>query len=155
MGTRVPVCSVLTFGVLLTCAGCAGQNPLPSFFPQLSKPPDAQDGEAMKPLPDAPACKGAEKCAAHLRKLVADPKRSWLGERQGPGAYADGTRLFAYRVLKPKLSCAELAKAYQETSAVLPELKGETHAATRRLMAQVDAELRAERRRRCKRAGKS
>lgn len=155
MWSSIPVSASLAFGVLLTLGGCTGQTSLPTFFPQLGKVTEEPPPEAKKEPPEAPACKGAEKCAAHLRKLVSNPKRDWVGQRHAPEAYTDGTRLFAYRALKPKLTCAELARAYAETREAAPALKGDAHAATRKLMADVSAELRAERQRRCKATPKS
>lgn len=155
MHARVQVRIGFALGLALAGGGCAGQTSLPNLFPIFGKPPEVQEAEPKKAPPEQPACKGAEKCAALLRKLVADPKRTWVGQRQPPAAYSDGTRLFAYRALKPKLNCPELVRAVEETTAALPELAGDTFAATRKLMAQVNAELRSERARRCKPAAKS
>lgn len=155
MCTRNPVRLALVVGILSTVSGCSGQPSLPTLFPQLGKPAEEKPPEAKAEPQEPPACKGAEKCAAHLKKLVANPKREWIGKRQSPAAYSDGTRLFAYRVLKGKLTCAELARALQETREAAPTLQGGEHAGTRKLMAQVSAELRAERQQRCKPAGKS
>ena len=65
-------------------------------------------------------------------------------------AYADGTRLFAYRVLKRRLTCEELRRAQAETRDLVPAMGAPEHAATRRLTQQVADELRAERLRRCR-----
>lgn len=152
MWSRSQVSAAFAFGVLLTVGGCSGPTSLPAIFPQLGKLTEEPPPEAKKESQEAPPCKGAEKCAAHLRKLVSNPKRDWVGQKHGPDAYTDGTRLFAYRALKPKLTCSELARAYTETREAAPALKGETHAATRKLMAEVSNELRAERLKRCKTA---
>lgn len=155
MWSSIRVSAALAFGVLLTLGGCSGQTSLPMIFPQLGKMSEEPPADAKKEPQEAPVCKGAEKCAAHLRKLVSNPKRDWVGQRHGPEAYTDGTRLFAYRALKPKLTCAELARAYAETRETAPALKGEAHAATRKLMTEVSGELRAERQKRCKSKAKS
>jgi len=86
-----------------------------------------------------------------------NPKRGWVGEHQSPAAYIDGTRLFAYRALRTKLSCRELNLALTETRTVSKSLAGEVPGAsadqisrTRALNSQVEGELLRERGVRCK-----
>ena len=53
-------------------------------------------------------CAPPQQCAVQLTVLVDDPKRDWVGQPQSADGYADGTRLFAYRALRKKLTCGEL-----------------------------------------------
>lgn len=143
--------ALLATVVSLGVSGCAG-NSGPSLFPLLGKAPEEE------PKPEAkaqPGCKTAEKCAGVLRKLVSGPSRTWIGKTQPPEAYDDGTRLFAYRALRRKMTCEELDRAYEETRAAMPALKGETHAGSRTLMGKVNGELRAERLQRCRTKSKA
>ena len=52
-----------------------------------------------------------------LKAMIADPGRSWIAHAQSPKEYANGTRLFAYRALRDKLSCAEITSALNEIDA--------------------------------------
>jgi hypothetical protein len=142
-------------------ASCSGSTP--GLLPSLGNAPQ-QDEAKVEPgakKPEAakkdakPACKTTETCAGVLRKLVDNPNRAWVGKAQPPAAYDDGTRLFAYRALRPKLTCAELARAIDETRAAMREAQGTGHASSRALMTQVNAELRSERQHRCKATAKA
>ena len=89
--------------------------------------------------------------------MVDSPKRGWVGQQQAPAAYADGTRLFAYRALRTKLSCRELSAAITEVKATSKSLAGEVPGVTpdqisrtRSLSGQVEGELSKERGVRCK-----
>jgi hypothetical protein len=91
-----------------------------------------------------------------LKALVEDPKRSWIGHRLPPPEYADGLRQYAYRVLRAKLDCRELATALDEIGAVtrlyrdpVPGVAPEQIARVRALNVKVQAELRAEHSSRC------
>lgn len=139
--------SVLSLGL----SACAGSS-APSLFPLLGKAPEEEPKPETKVQP---GCKTAEKCAGVLRKLVSGPKRDWIGKAQPADAYDDGTRLFAYRALRRKMTCDELERAYEETRAAMPALKGETHAGSRTLMGKVNGELRAERLQRCRAKSKA
>ena len=73
-----------------------------------------------KPAPARPAnwkggdCTTPDQCAFVLKSMVDDPSRSWMRQRASDAAYANGTRQFAYRALRPTLSCTELAHAYDD-----------------------------------------
>lgn len=89
-------------------------------------------------------------CVA-VERLIDDPTRSWIGKRPTATVYANGTRLFAYRALRAKLSCSELTLALEETQAAASSLNGgiagltlDQVAGVRTLNAQVEGELRAE-----------
>ncbi len=130
--------------------GCSGTTGLP-LLPGL-KQEQAEDAKPEKPA--EPTCKTAQACASVLRKLVAQPNRDWIGSEQPPERYADGTRLFAYRALRRKMTCAELDRAVAETRDARPKLQGEALAGTRTLMGKVNTELRAEHLARCRSKGK-
>lgn len=89
--------------------------------------------------------------------MVESPQRGWVGQQQAPSAYADGTRLFAYRALRTKLSCRELSAALNEVRAASKSLAGDVPGVsadqisrTRTLNSQVEGELAKERGVRCK-----
>jgi hypothetical protein len=89
--------------------------------------------------------------------MIDDPKRSWVGRPQPAGAYASGTRLFAYRALRKRLSCRELGMAVDEVRAASKSLAGpvpgmtpDQVTRTRALCSQVESELTKERAGRCR-----
>lgn len=143
-------------------AGCAA-----SSNPDASGPPGLLDKllATTTPAPDnAPAhtaehenCGTPAQCRVALKKMVDSPKRGWVGQQQAPAAYTDGTRLFAYRALRTKLSCRELSAAITEVKATSKSLAGEVPGVkpdqasrTRALIGQVEGELAKERGVRCK-----
>ena len=98
------------------------------------------------------ACGTPDSCAAQLKKLVNDPKRDWILERQSAEAYANGTRLFAYRLLRKRLTCGELKGALEDTSAAQSLLGAPNHQRARALTTAVAKELKSEHERRCRRS---
>jgi hypothetical protein len=98
---------------------------------------------------DADTCPTPQECAAQLKILVSDPMRGWVGQPQSPDGYANGTRLFAYRALKKKLTCDELGRALTEMEAASPSLQTARYDTARKLMSEVRHELGAERTKRC------
>ena len=100
-------------------------------------------------------------CVARLRRLVAGPDRSWIGRPEQPASFADGTRLFAYRALRTKLGCRDLALALadvrastrllQSASGIAPERVQKANA----LAADIAAELGSEHNLRCKAMGQA
>jgi len=106
--------------------------------------------------PDLPTCEGGSDCATLLKSLVESPNRSWVGQPQSPADHATGTRLFAYRALRDRLSCPELSTARSEIEAASAAFKapvgGISATQAKRVLAlnaAVNDELRAEQRRRC------
>jgi hypothetical protein len=100
--------------------------------------------------PQSDSCPTPQECALELKRLVADPKRDWIGRPQSARAYANGTRLFAYRILRKKLTCEELHLALDDTktaSALLQEAHFEHE---RLLAADVLRELHGEHSKRCR-----
>ena len=124
--------------VMLLSAGCTNPGGTPPPGPALASSP-----------PEADVCGNPEACAAWLRKAVKSPNRDWVGKLQSPDAYGNGTRLFAYRMLRKKLSCGELGLALGELGTASNTLHSERHARARKLATDVTAELQAERTRRC------
>ena len=143
---------MLAVALATSLTSCAGSSP--GLLPLLGSAPQEEakaKADVAPAKPDAkPACKSTETCAKVLRKLVQDPNREWVGKAQPASAYNDGTRLFAYRALRPKLSCAELSRAIGETRGAMREMQATAPAGSRALMTQVNAELRSERQHRCK-----
>jgi hypothetical protein len=118
---------------------------------------------SIKPTTKAPtsheagSCATAEQCALLLRLMVDDPTRGWMSERPSPAVYANGTRLFAYRALRAKLSCSELALALEETreaaksfSTAPGGVESNQVMRVRAMSIQVASELQSERDVRCK-----
>ena len=82
--------------------------------------------------------------------MVADPKRDWIGQPRSPEAYANGTRLFAYRALRKTLTCNELKRGLDDINAARPLLEPARYARAQALMTEVARELNSERGKRCR-----
>jgi hypothetical protein len=111
---------------------------------------------AGTPPQDEAGCTSVDKCANVLRAMVAGPDRKWIARPASPTVLANGVRLFAYRALKPKLSCPELAAALTEVetaaqafSGPIANLDPEQAGRARTLSVEVGDELTAENARRC------
>jgi hypothetical protein len=109
------------------------------------------------PEPDKTGCGSAAECKSVLKSLIESPDRSWIGQRPPPDAYANGTRLFAYRALRKQLTCGELGQAVDELSevagafgAAVPGMSPDQASRTKALSSQVQGELAKERQGRCK-----
>lgn len=105
---------------------------------------------------DEASCIGVETCAAVLKAMVASTDRTWIDRPAAPAVLANGVRLFAYRALRSKLNCGELATALSEVEAAqrgfsgpVGDLEPEQVQRVRGLSVEVGGELRAERARRC------
>src|SRR5438034_1239495 len=127
----------------LFLSGCATQDGtmLFSFGAPESNPPAA----------DSDACGTPQDCAAHLKRLVKEPNRDWIGVPQSPDGYSNGTRLFAYRVLRKKLNCSELQRAVEDTKAAMTSLDALPYNRARALAGEVTRELASEQSKRCSR----
>lgn len=132
---------------LLMHCGCSGPTGA-SMFPGNLFGEQASSYDAAA----ADTCSSADKCAAELKKMVKDPKRDWIGQPQSPDAYANGTRLFAYRALRKTLTCNELKRALEDINAARPSLEPTRYARALTLMTEVARELDAERGKRCRAA---
>jgi len=139
---RFDICSSgVIFGLLLSGCASSGGFSLFSLDPSPEKP---------APTAEASSCPTPEACASQLKKMVGDPKRDWIGQPQSPDDYANGTRLFAYRALRKKLTCKELKGAIEDTRAAASLLQSPHHERARALTNTVAHELKAEQDRRCK-----
>ncbi|MBO0764338.1 MAG: hypothetical protein J2P50_07100 [Hyphomicrobiaceae bacterium] len=141
----------------LLLAGCAASSSqsASSLLNDMLEP--WPEGSAPVAEPDAGGCSTAQQCKVVLKALIDSPDRSWIGQRQPPDAYANGTRLFAFRALRKQLTCSELVKAGAELSAATKSLGGpvssmtpEQVSRTRTLSSEVGIELAKERERRCR-----
>jgi hypothetical protein len=153
------------FAGLILLAGCSSPtSQTSSIFGNLIGPD--VDGKSASPTPvAAPAraqpppggCESAAQCSAVLKTMIKSPDRGWVGQRQPPGTYANGTRLFAYRALRRQLTCGELSLAVNELAAASRSLNGPVSgmtpdqvSRTRDLSSQVEGELTREREGRCR-----
>jgi hypothetical protein len=132
-------------GLLLTVllAGCAGSNGF-SLFAGVTEP------ENEPASADAGGCPTPEACTVELKKMVSEPRRDWIGRPQSAEAYANGTRLFAYRALRKKLTCGELKTALDDTSSAAALLQAPHQERARTLATTVSRELKSEHDRRCR-----
>jgi hypothetical protein len=63
---------------------------------------------------DSAPCSAGGSCMNQLKRMVDGTNRTWIGRPEPPQQFADGTRLFAYRALRPNLTCRELSLALTE-----------------------------------------
>jgi hypothetical protein len=146
----------------LLLAGCTSVDGPSStgILDNLFAPPVA---EAPPPPPprtrevDKTACGSAAQCSGVLKTMIESPDRGWVGKQQAPHTYANGTRLFAYRALRTKLTCNELSLAVDEVRAASRSLgrpvqgmSASDLSRTRALTVQVEGELSKERSGRCR-----
>jgi len=152
--------AVCLTGILLL-AGCASPDGATSagildglFAAPTGEPPPAppRAREAEKA-----SCGSAAQCKGVLKTMIESPDRGWIGTQQSPDAYANGTRLFAYRALRTKLTCNELTLAVGEMRAAtklfdrpVAGMSPDQLSRTRALSAQVETELTRERAGRCR-----
>jgi len=105
---------------------------------------------------DEASCTDVYACASVLKAMIADPARVWIKRPASPAVLANGVRLFAYRALREKLACHELAAASTEVEAATTAFRWGVAGVTaeqadraRTLSADVGQELQAEGARRC------
>ena len=151
--------SCVVGALFLSACTATTENQAPDTSPSLLEKlfADPSLGEKPAAANKKESCGTAVQCRAVLKGMINDPKRSWVGQRQTAVAYADGTRLFAYRGLRAKLSCTELALAINEIQAMAKSfvepvagVAPDQASRTRALSRQVEGELVKERARRCK-----
>ena len=150
--------SLLLAGLVLAgCAANGNSSSPPSLLDKLL--PKAPAESNVAPSAENESCGTPAQCRSALKKMVDSPKRGWVGQQQAPGAYTNGTRLFAYRALRTKLTCGELSLALKEVRAVSKALAGDVPGTspdqatrTRALSGQVETELSHERGSRCARS---
>ncbi len=153
----------------------AWREPPPAEKAPLPKPATAEPRKAPakavaktpQPQPAEPkvaggeaTCTGVETCGPVLKAMVSGPDRSWVRQPAPPNVIANGVRLFAYRALKPALTCGELSAALSEATRAaqtfakpVAGLEPERAARVKQLSAEVADELSAERARRCPQDG--
>lgn len=102
------------------------------------------------------ACADGGDCMAQLKRMVDGTNRTWVGRAEPPQQFADGTRLFAYRALRPKLNCRELSLALTEIDTSSKRLQDPASAVSAdraervtALAADVAGELKTEHAGRC------
>jgi len=105
---------------------------------------------------DESSCTNVDACASVLKTMIADPSRAWMKRPAPPAVLINGVRLFAYRALREKLACDELAVAATEVEAAavafrwgIAGVSTEQADRARSLSAEVGQELHAEGVRRC------
>jgi hypothetical protein len=139
---------------LLLLAGCTSNGPpTAGILDGLIGPP----APALAPEPEKSGCGTATQCKGVLKTMIDSPDRGWIGKRQSPDTYANGTRLFAYRALRKQLTCRELTLAVDEVRAVsksfdspVPGMAPDQLSRTQALTTQVEGELAKERAGRCR-----
>jgi hypothetical protein len=102
------------------------------------------------------ACVNVEQCASVLKAMIDDPDRAWINWPASATTLANGVRLFAYRSLRPKLTCSQLSTALHEVTTasvafvgLVPSLQPGQVGRARELSGKVEVELKAERAARC------
>jgi hypothetical protein len=129
--------------------------------PAASAPAPANQPQRMQSATVAATagCRDAAACDGLLRTLVEGRDRSWILGPPTPQAHVSGVRMFAYRALRPRLTCGELAVGIEEMRSVPNALAtkpaGTTTGDVERaldLAARVQEELRTERESRCRTA---
>ena len=107
-------------------------------------------------------CSMPDQCAFVLKTMVDDPSRRWMKERPSEATYANGTRQFAYRVLRSTLGCAELAyasgdmeAAHRASKVPPPGVSIDRIVRVRALNAEVARELQQEMAARCPQHGRA
>src|SRR5688572_29715661 len=105
MRGRIAIASLV--GLLLTgCSQSSSQTAgifggLAGPVEEKSAPPAPPAAQVAAPTARAQAdrgsCGSADQCRHMLKTMIDSPDRGWIGQRQSPDAYANGTRLFAYR----------------------------------------------------------
>lgn len=94
-----------------------------------------------------------------LRAMASDRQQAWVGRSEPLQGYANGTRLFAYRITRSSLSCENLALGLGELRQVrtsyadaVPGVPPAMLKRTKSLIVDVHGELTSEWRRRCRTA---
>jgi hypothetical protein len=117
------VCGCSTFASAPPTAEVAGEAAAGSlkdtWAPRIVKATATKVYAAPAGKPNAPfaaaeataSCQTDRDCVVMLAALIGDPKRRWIGQPQTAAEYANGTRFFAYRALRSRLSCRELKRA--------------------------------------------
>jgi hypothetical protein len=130
---------------LVCLAGCTGP---------VDEVPFTLMGQPKPAVADPDVCDKPQDCAVRLRNLVKDANRDWIGVPQSADGYSNGTRLFAYRALRRKLTCGELQLAIEDTKGAMSTLEQASYERARALAGEVMRELATEQGKRCTRVTK-
>jgi hypothetical protein len=175
---RMPLASLCWLVGPALLAGCAwerGEPPRGSIKDPIARastgaakdmtasPPAKQlqpQPRAQAPQPQQPrTCHDVPSCEALLRELIEGADRSWIARSETPEGLLTGVRMFAFRTLRPRLTCGELAVAMRQLRSVPEALRPapagsspEDVVRATRLAAEVHDELRAESDARCRSA---
>jgi hypothetical protein len=100
-------------------AGVADNSQSKPAAKQAARPEPAKQAARVEPAKtaartEAAPCSAGGSCMNQLKRMVDGTNRTWIGRPEPPQQFADGTRLFAYRALRPSLSCRELTLALTE-----------------------------------------
>jgi len=124
-----------------------------------SKPTPQPGAQASVATSEPGRCHNVQSCENLLRSLTENPDRSWITRPETPEALLTSVRMFAFRTLRPKLTCPELGAALEQMRGVPAALRPppsrsspEDVARANRLAAEVADELRAEQEARCQAA---
>ena len=162
-----PLCVLLGAGGLWGCAwrdeppgasikdrAPAATRRLPTKGATTARPP--QPRQQAAPAQDGRGCQDVQACEAQLRALVERRDRAWMRRPETPAEVLTGVRMFAFRALRPQLTCGELDVALEQLAAVPtalrtppPDSRPEEVARATRLAAEVHSELGAEKETRC------
>jgi hypothetical protein len=175
---RAVLCALLCASLLSGCASLGGNlaptalggthrsikdDPEPAAEPPpppqkkmaVAAPPKTYRPAVGRPI-EQPNCGTGTTCLVRLKALIADPERRWISHSPSAAEIANGTRLFAFRALREKLSCAEIRLALAEIDAVETSFRspvaGVSATQASRVLslnAEVGQELRAELAARC------
>jgi hypothetical protein len=160
-GLLLQGCAVLEEALLPAASPLTAQV---SVKPQVSKTsyrvshtgPSEVSSSMPTPDSDLSGCDTNKDCLAQLKALVSNERRDWIGQPVPAAVFATGVRLFAYRALRPKLTCKQLELALGEIDVArrtiynpIPGITPEQIDRVRVLNAQVEDELRTERANRC------
>ena len=148
---RFSRCKLLTLFLVSLCIGLSGCSSFDMTLPNLSFLSIA----SVKCDSSSPEC--LQKRAARLRKMTKDHAHAWVRLVEPLEGYAAGTRLFAYRMTKTRLSCADLAHGFVELQRAnaaygnaVPGVRPAQAKRTKSLIVKARSELGSEMRRRCK-----
>jgi hypothetical protein len=121
--------------------------------------PKAPPSSKPSHLAQETACVNVEQCASVLKAMIEDPDRAWMNWPASATTLANGVRLFAYRALRPKLTCSQLTTALHEVTIAAAAFAGPVAGLqpnqierARALSGKVEGELKAERSARCSNA---
>lgn len=146
-------CTIARFVSVIAVAGLSGCSSIESIVPSLA----FSGGGAAQCDSTVPAC--MQQRVVTLRAMTSDRQHTWVRQSEPPHGYANGTRLFAYRITRSRMSCDNLAHGVRELRQVRASYTGAVAGVspaelkrTKNLIVDVSGELSSEWRRRCRTA---